>query len=113
VKIPPWVPYTGHRTDAGGLLPQRQAEGFSATPVLLMLETGSSQIVTEARPQSRLWTPRPGVGGYSRLFCRLIVHVHTEIEGPTCKCTYTPACRHDHQCKQTPGWTLTPPPPEP
>jgi hypothetical protein len=33
VKIPPWVPYTGHRTDVGGLLLQRQAEGFSATPV--------------------------------------------------------------------------------
>jgi hypothetical protein len=22
-----------------------------------------------------------------------------------------PACRHDHQCKQTPGWTLTTPAP--
>jgi hypothetical protein len=45
------------------------------------------------------------------LFCRLIVHVHTEIKGPTCKCTYTPACRHDHKRKQTPGWTLTTPTP--
>ena len=45
------------------------------------------------------------------MFCRLIVHVHTEIEGPTCKCTYTPACRRDHHCKQAPGWSLTQPAP--
>ena len=33
VKIPAWVPYTGHRTDVWGLLLQRQAEGSSAAPV--------------------------------------------------------------------------------
>jgi Domain of unknown function (DUF222) len=27
--------------------------------------------------------------------------------GRTCECNLGPACRHDHQCKQTPGWTLT------
>ena len=32
VKIPAWAPYTGHRTDACEFLPQRQAEGSSATP---------------------------------------------------------------------------------
>jgi hypothetical protein len=27
--------------------------------------------------------------------------------GRTCECNLGPACRHHHQCKQTPGWTLT------
>jgi hypothetical protein len=31
--------------------------------------------------------------------------------GRTCECNLGPACRHDHQCKQTPGWTLTTPTP--
>jgi Domain of unknown function (DUF222) len=31
--------------------------------------------------------------------------------GRTCECNLGPACRHDHQCKQTPGWTLTTPSP--
>ena len=34
-----------------------------------MLETGSSQIVTEARRSRRLWTPRPGVGVQNSLMC--------------------------------------------
>ncbi len=31
--------------------------------------------------------------------------------GRTCECNLGPACRHDHQTKQTPGWTLTTPSP--
>ena len=31
--------------------------------------------------------------------------------GRTCECNLGPACRHDHQTKQTPGWTLTTPAP--
>ena len=31
--------------------------------------------------------------------------------GKTCECNLGPACRHDHQTKQTPGWTLTTPSP--
>ena len=31
--------------------------------------------------------------------------------GKTCECNLGPACRHDHQRKQTPGWTLTTPAP--
>ena len=31
--------------------------------------------------------------------------------GRTCECNLHPACRHDHQRKQTPGWTLTTPSP--
>jgi hypothetical protein len=31
--------------------------------------------------------------------------------GRTCECNLGPACRHDHQCKQAPGWTLTTPTP--
>jgi hypothetical protein len=31
--------------------------------------------------------------------------------GRTCECNLHPACRHDHQRKQTPGWTLTTPAP--
>ncbi|HEY2277492.1 MAG TPA: DUF222 domain-containing protein [Streptosporangiaceae bacterium] len=31
--------------------------------------------------------------------------------GRTCECNLAPACRHDHQRKQTPGWTLTTPAP--
>ena len=31
--------------------------------------------------------------------------------GRTCECNLGPACRRDHQCKQTPGWTLTTPAP--
>ncbi len=31
--------------------------------------------------------------------------------GLTCLCNIGPACRHDHHCKQTPGWTLTQPAP--
>ena len=31
--------------------------------------------------------------------------------GKTCECNLGPACRHDHQPKQTPGWTLTTPAP--
>jgi hypothetical protein len=31
--------------------------------------------------------------------------------GRTCECNLGPACRHDHQTKQTPGWTLTTPTP--
>ena len=27
--------------------------------------------------------------------------------GRTCNCDLRPACRHDHQCKQAPSWTLT------
>ena len=34
-----------------------------------MLETGSSQIVTEARRSRRLWTPRPGEGVQNNLMC--------------------------------------------
>lgn len=50
VKIPAWVPYTGRRADACGLLPQ-PGEGSSASPSLYRwLETGSSNTVTEARP---------------------------------------------------------------
>jgi hypothetical protein len=29
--------------------------------------------------------------------------------GRTYDCELEPACRHDHQTKQTPGWTLTTP----
>jgi hypothetical protein len=31
--------------------------------------------------------------------------------GRTCECNLHPACRRDHQRKQTPGWTLTTPSP--
>ena len=31
--------------------------------------------------------------------------------GRTCECNLGPACSHHHQCKQTPGWTLTTPSP--
>ncbi len=31
--------------------------------------------------------------------------------GRTCECNLGPACRRDHQTKQTPGWTLTTPSP--
>ena len=31
--------------------------------------------------------------------------------GRTCECNLGPACRHHHQTKQTPGWTLTTPSP--
>ena len=31
--------------------------------------------------------------------------------GLTCLCNIGPACRHDHRCKQVPGWTLTQPTP--
>ena len=31
--------------------------------------------------------------------------------GRTCECNLGPACRHDHQCKQAPGWTVTTPTP--
>jgi hypothetical protein len=31
--------------------------------------------------------------------------------GRTCECNLHPACRRDHQCKQTPGWSLTSPSP--
>jgi HNH endonuclease len=31
--------------------------------------------------------------------------------GRTCECNLGPACRHDHQCKQAPGWTLATPSP--
>ena len=34
-----------------------------------MLETGSSQIVTEARRSRRLWTPKPGAGVQNSLIC--------------------------------------------
>ena len=27
--------------------------------------------------------------------------------GRTCECNLQPACRHDHQTKQVPGWTVT------
>src|ERR1039457_3769924 len=36
---------------------------------LPMLETGSSQIVTEARRSRRLWTPKPGAGVQNSLIC--------------------------------------------
>jgi hypothetical protein len=31
--------------------------------------------------------------------------------GRTCECNLHPACRRDHQRKQTPGWTLITPAP--
>jgi len=34
-----------------------------------MLETGSSQIVPEARRSRRLWTPKPGAGVQNSLIC--------------------------------------------
>src|SRR5450759_2707577 len=36
---------------------------------LPMLETGSRQIVTEARRSRRLWTPKPGAGVQNSLIC--------------------------------------------
>jgi hypothetical protein len=91
VKIPAWVPYTG-QTPAGSFLSARR-KGPPHPPSLPMLETGSSQIVTEPIRSRRPWTPKPGVGTYSRSFCRLIVHVHTEIEDFTRKCTHTPTSK--------------------
>jgi hypothetical protein len=39
--------------------------------------------------------------------CDLDHTVPYHLGGRTCECGLAPACRHDHQLKQTPGWTLT------
>ncbi len=64
VKIPAGAPCTGHRRDSWGTLPQRHAEGSSATPLSLpMIAAGSSRIVTEAPSTSDGVDAQPRVVG--------------------------------------------------
>jgi hypothetical protein len=77
----------------------RQSRGYRPSPALRHLIEIRNPACTA--PGCRRAAPR----------CDLDHVTPYDRGGRTCECNLAPACRHDHQTKQTPGWTLTTPSP--
>ena len=73
----------------------RQSPGYQASPALRHLIQIRNPACTGPgcrRPATR---------------CDLDHVIPYDQGGKTCECNLHPACRHDHQAKQAPGWTVT------